>query len=48
MKLIVLLFWVAVIIALLYIYFYQPWIFYRIFYSLNGGGGGPFVNTPRG
>lgn len=46
-RLIALLFWIAVILILLYLYFYESWIFYRMFFSLNSGGG-PFVNTPRG
>ncbi len=46
-RLFALLFWIAVILTLLYIYFYESWIFYRMFFSYSGGGG-PFVNTPRG
>lgn len=42
-----LIFWIVVVLTLIYLYYFETWIFYRIFYEY-GGPGGPFVNSPRG
>lgn len=40
------LFWFFILLILIYLYFFQPEIFYRMFQY--PGSGSPYVNTPSG
>ena len=38
-------FWTLFVVAMLYLYFFEPQIFHQMFQYK--GAGGPFVNTPN-
>lgn len=43
---IIFLIWISIILAILYLYFFQPGLFNRMFHY--PGAGSPYVNTPSG
>ncbi len=45
-RLIIFLIWIAILLLLVYIYFFHPALFFHLFN--DRGAGSPYVNTPEG